>query len=225
MAMKRKPGRPNTIARALFGVPWGRMEPRDRREEVALVLRLSDSERMRFLAQRALDPAFDRTSFATLCGQFNVTYKQVADAYKIIKHSEGLLRASDHLPDLMEQVAVDAKSRSERCLPCNGTGKVLDTVADAKAKKEAEEREEEHEPITRTCVACKGEGKVYIPGEVERLKLVFDMIEPRVRAGVNVNLDLRDTGKSEKLEELAGSVAGIVNGAVVDAEEEPTDAS
>lgn len=204
MPMKRKPGRPNTIARALFGVPWGRMEPRDRREEVALVLRLSDSERMRFLAQRALDPAFDRTSFATLCGQFNVTYKQVADAYKIIKHSEGLLRASDHLPDLMEQVAVDAKSKTMKCFPCNGTG----TISDGKP-----------------CKDCKGTGTQYIPGEVERLKLVFDMIEPRVRAGVNVNLDLRDTGKSEKLEELAGSVAGIVNGVVVDVEEEPTDAS
>lgn len=217
--MRKPTGRPNTIARALFGVPWGRMEPRERREEVALVLRLSDSEKMRFLAQHALDPIHDRTSFATLCDKFNVSYKQVAEAYKTVKQSEGLLRAASHLPDLMEQVAVDAKSKTEQCFPCSGTGHVLDATADAKAKKEAEERGEEHEPVTRVCTVCKGIGKVYIPGEVERLKLVFDMIEPRVKAGVNVTIDQR--GQNASIDDLRGSISGIIEGNAQPQAEEP----
>lgn len=219
MPMKRKVGRPNTVARALFGVPWGRMEPRERREEVALVLRLSDSEKMRFLAQHALDPIHDRTSFATLCDKFNVSYKQVANAYKEVKQSEGLLKAASHLPALMEQVAVDAKSKTEECFPCGGTGKILDSVADTKAKKEAEERGEEHEPITKVCGVCKGNGTIYIPGEVERLKLVFDMIEPRVK-GPAINIDLSNHEKSERLEDLASSVSGIVDGTAKEVSDE-----
>jgi hypothetical protein len=174
------------------------MEPRERREEVALVLRLSESEKMRFLAQHALDPIHDRTSFATLCDKFNVSYKQVADAYKTVKQSEGLLRAASYLPDLMEQVAVDAKSRTNKCFPCSGTG----TISDGKP-----------------CKECKGTGTVYIPGEVERLRLVFDMIEPRVKAGVNVTIDQR--GQNASIDDLRGSISGIIEGNAQPQAEEP----
>jgi hypothetical protein len=191
MPPARKKGRAqaNPIARALFGVPWGRMEPRERREEVALVLRRSDSEKLRFLAERALDPTHDRTSFATLCSQFDLSYKQIAQAYKEIKHSEGLLRVADHIPALMEQVAVDAKSKTDRCFTCAGSG----TVSDGKP-----------------CKDCQGKGTRYTPGEVERLKLVFDMIEPRHKPGISVNIDQR--GQQASTDDLRGSISGIIEG-------------
>jgi hypothetical protein len=184
----KRPGRPNTIARELFGVPWGKMEPRDRRQEVALVLNLSPDQRMRFLAQHALDPVFDRTSFATLCDKFNVSYVQVAKAYKELKHSEGLLRAADHLPEIMEQVAQDAKGKTQACPKCNG-------------------KTEEG----KVCPACSGSGTVYVAAEVERLRLLFDMVEPRQK-GPSVNIDLRNTDKTEKLSDLYATVDGIVEG-------------
>ena len=119
-----------------------------------------------------------------------------------LKQSEGLLKASSHLPEIYEQVAIDAKSRTEDCPACDGTGQVT------------------KDDVSVPCKRCKGKGSIYIPGEVERLRLLFDMVEPRVKAGgAVVNLDLRDIKQNERLEDLSSSVAPILAGEVVKPDE------
>lgn len=212
--------RKRTIARQLFGLPSGRIhESKEERELVAVTLALSADPRMKRLSSDCLSPSHRGTSFAGLCDQAQIEYRDVERELKAISKSQGFIRISQHLPDLMEQSAVDARSRYEKCWPCKGEGVVDDVVAMAKAVKEATERGEDKDSvdrITKVCDACHGEKRRYVVGEVDRLKLVFETMGLIGKGGININnhLDLRQTGQSEGLEDLYGSVSNILEGEV-----------
>lgn len=196
-----RPGRgrasKKTIARELFGVPWGKMEKPEDRLSVALVLRLSSNDTIRRLAIDALDPLLHSSSFATLIVRHGLDIRTVSHEYTLLKKAEGALRAANHLPDLMEQAAIDARSRHELCMRCEGKGEV-------EGQKKGDPR--------KVCPICKGEGEVYVPGEVERLKLLFETFNLTSKsAGVQVNIDQRKMS-DETLEDLAQSVAPIIEG-------------
>src|SRR6266446_1300555 len=109
----------------------------------------------------------------------------------------------------MEQSAIDARSRLEPCWTCEKTGLVTDMEAVARAWKEAETRGEAKstvDRITKTCGVCHGEKQIYIMGDIDRQKLVFETFGLIGKnGGFNVNLDLRRTDQSEGLEELSQS--------------------
>jgi len=202
---KRYPDRSAKLAKAIFGVPWGRMESREDREAIALVLLRSDSDKLQALAQEALLPQFKQSSFATLCNKFGVSFKEVATAYMAVKKDEGFMRVANHLPDLMEETAEAARNTWERCTDCDGKG-ALETV-DKKSGR-----------IKRVvCKPCRGLGKVYVLGNTERLELIFEnwVSDKRIGPGVNVNLDLRSTGRREALEDTSAAV-----GTILDAQED-----
>jgi hypothetical protein len=103
---------------------------------------------------------------------------------------------AEHLPALMEETAVEAKSRDERCRTCQGTGRIT------------------KDDVELECTRCEGKGTVHILGSVDRLKLVFDTFGLTGKAGGPlVAIDLRGKpGKGESLADLAGSLDGIVTG-------------
>lgn len=207
-------GQARATALALFGVPSGKMERPADRENIALVLRMSGDERMRAIARDAMDPLWSTKSFAAIVEMRGANWHDVADEYKKIKKAEGIIRAADHLPALMEQVAVDAASRDKRCRICKGKGKVPDHKAMAASKKEADARGEEFtEEIWLECENCEGSGKVYVLGDTERLKLMFDTFGLTGKnTGTLVNLDLRNVKSNEGLSSLAASIAPILDG-------------
>ena len=188
MAAKHK----RQIARHLFGQSR-LMESPAQRELMAATLALSSDPRMRDLAARTLSPSMRGTSFATICDDLSLSWSQVEQEFRSIKKSEGYIRASQHLPELMEQSAVDAKGKMQPCRTCKATGKVGDDI----------------------CTVCWGRNEIYVPGEIDRQKLVFETFGLIGKnGGFNVNLDLRRVDQSEGLEELSQSVAGILEGKV-----------
>jgi hypothetical protein len=148
------------IARKLFGKTTGMMESPEDRLLVSTTLAYSDDPRMRDLAQRALSPSMNGTSFARIVGDLSLTWRQVEAEYKSLMKSQGAIRQYQHLPDLMEQSAIDARSRMEPCRRCDETGAIFEGKDDDK--------------VSKVCPSCHGEKQVYIPGEVDRLKLVFE---------------------------------------------------
>ena len=101
-----------------------------------------------------------------------------------------------HLPEIMEQTALDAKSQVADCPKCKGMGQI-----DGKGG-------------VQDCPACAGKGTTYIMGDAERLKLVFETFGLSGKGGgVNVNLDLRKPPEPhEGLHDLAQSLGPILEG-------------
>lgn len=203
VSKRRFRGQALATARQLFGVPWGKMERKEDRESVALVLRLSPNPRMQMLASQALDPLFKHTSFAKLAENLGLNYHSLSTEFKEIKRSEGFIRAAQHLPEIMEQVALDSKSTWQKCRTCEGTGEAMEGKGD------------DARPVV--CAKCNGKGQVYVLGDVDRLKLTLEMFQLTGKGGgLNVNLDLRQPpAANESMSALSESIAPILDGTVV----------
>lgn len=198
---RRVKGQAAKAAHALFAVGKRRkLESDAQRTTMALALRMSTDDRMRALARDAVDPIHRFTAFTTLAEKLGLTYEDVAKEFTTIRKSEGLIRMAEHLPALMEETAVEAKSRDEQCRTCRGSNPA--------------------------CKDCGGTGTVHVLGSVERLKMVFDTFGlTGGKGGPMVNIDLRGKpARGESLADLAGSLDGIVSGSARvrdDADEEP----
>ncbi len=199
---QRRKGRARTNAMMLFGVEGRRtMETPEDRALIARTLERSSDPKMRTLAKRALDPIERGTSFALLIEREAMNFHHVADEYKALMKAEGLMRQAQHLPVLLEQTALDAMSREEKCRACGGTGKV-----ERKGKGDAEATEV-------VCDKCDGTGTKYVLGDIERLKLIYATHGlTGGGAGVHVNLDLRKQEPGESMEDLSRSVSSLLEG-------------
>lgn len=227
-------GTARTTALKLFGIP-GKMERPSDRENICLILRHSPNPRVQSLCRMAADPIHKHTSFATLAENLALNYHDLAKEYKDIQRSMGYVRAAAHLPDLMEQVAIDAKSVWKTCKRCKGAKVITITPSpkEVKALKASEEymqaiADGDKEIISRIdllaaphevdCPSCDGEGKFYQLGDVDRLRMALEMfsLTGKGGGGVAVNLDLRSTDKPESLESLSESIGPLLEGKVID---------
>ena len=220
---KRKvKGQARQTAMQLFGVPGKncKMETPEQRAEVAEILAFSPDPKIRELVRQCRMPELRQTSFASLAESLGLNFYMIADEIKLIQRSEGFIRMARHLPEIMEQTAVDAKSQWCDCSVCGGIGKVDVSVLcePCGGKKGNTECEQCHGKgkygEIQDCLSCKGKGLVYIMGDAERLKLVFETFGLSGKGGgVNVNLDLRKPPEShEGLHDLAQSLGPILEG-------------
>jgi len=214
---RRTRGTARTTARKLFGTTGEKtMETSEQREHMALVLARSSDERMRRLASEAMLPELKGSSFAKLAERLGLNFHMISEEYRAIKKSEGYIAAARHLPEIMEQVAEEAKSRVEVCETCDGLGNVPDIKAfdELCAVADARQTARPTEAPRMKCKNCKGAGEIFIQGDVDRLKLVFDTFGLTGKGGgVNVNLDLRrPPDPHESMADLSASIAPILEG-------------
>ena len=183
-----------------------KMETPEQRETIALVFRLSDKPAIQALASDAMNPIFKRTSFAALAERHALNIHMLSDEFKAIMRSDGLMRAAQHLPEIIEQVAVDAKSRDVKCKACKGAGTVVRVVKGEEGEPDIEERD--------PCDKCDGKGTVYQLGDADRLKMIFETFGLTGKGGgVNI-LNLTKVGGSESMSELSESIAPLLEGSV-----------
>ena len=125
-------------------------------DELSPTLIHSGDPRARQLAETLLDPAYRHHSFGKLCERAGISGREVVDLFRKYKIDEGIVRMAQHLPDVLEDAAIDAKSSMGCCRRCDGLGSV---------------------PLTeggdRECPLCFGTGQVRIPGDKDARALVF----------------------------------------------------
>lgn len=105
-----------------------------------------------------------KTSLLQLCRKLGIRWDEMVDFHRNFNVQQGLLRASNHLPHVMEDVAVDAKSRVQGCTRCDGAGKLPDPSLSA----------EDGVHLTKDCPDCEGTGKVRVPGDQGARNLMFE---------------------------------------------------
>lgn len=231
---RRSKGQARRNAMQLFGVKRGsKMEDPKVRQDMALILRLSQHDRFRALANMALSPIYEKHAFTTLMEKLQITYHDISTEYKALQTSLGFIRAADHIPDLMEQTAEDALHKEITCVHCKGKGevKVYDYTAIDKARATLAENiglQRESDPEMEllaegkaTCCKCKGRGVVEVKGDPDKLRTIFETFGLTAKGGglaLNVNVPINMPNQS--LAELSKDVQPIMDGGtIIDAEE------
>lgn len=210
----------------------GRVIPRDPLKDEALqrfinnvdedALRVAleeakDPKYQTFLRAR-MDPHYKNVSFMTMCRKFDISIADIDDLYRKSQIHVGMIRSSNHIPKLMEDIAIDAESRMAYCTRCDGTGTVREVQEyDERGGSGASSSRSEDDAERggdRVCPMCKGTREVRIAGDRTARDLVYESIGligkkgPLVAIQTNIGIDgeLGDIlSKSQRV--LAGSTS------------------
>jgi len=145
------------------------------KDEVLNALKWSDNAQMKQLLGYMLQPR--PLNFLTACMKSEVTLNQLIDLYSNYQRITGVMRMSQHIPQVFEDVAIDAKSKMASCPRCDGYGVIEDLSAEHRKGKK---------PPTRKCPVCKGIKEVRVPGDKLARELVFESLEMTGKKGPSV---------------------------------------
>ena len=124
------------------------------RDEMVGALYSSTDERAVRLLQMMGDPAFANFSLGKLCQRVGLTSIDLLNAFRNFQLLRGIIEMSRVAPEVMANVAEDARSRMEICKGCQGKGMIN----------------------ARRCPQCQGEGQVRVPGNYRARKLMFQTL-------------------------------------------------
>lgn len=114
----------------------------------------------------------------------------------------GLLKMSEHMPAIMEDVAIDARSADETCLTCSGEGQLDHATGKG-----------DQATVTRiVCRDCRGHGTIRIKGDTENRKLAMEITGmSRKGAGVVINQSIGTPAMgTESFESLIGRAGKVI---------------
>jgi hypothetical protein len=123
---------------------------------------LQDKEDLRFqtLFGMMVDPAYQRHSFYKLCRKAGISLLEISQIYVDGQRHLGLIQMMEDLPQIMKDVASDAKNATQPCPRCDAFG-VLNYIKDEKREK-------------RTCPLCHGAKEIKLSGDRHARELLFE---------------------------------------------------
>lgn len=122
-----------------------------------MILGESEDEKLQTFLILMHDPAYARYGFSTLARKCRLTLQRLQEVYTDGMRHLGLLRMASHLPQVMEDVAIDAENTLTTCPRCDG---LMVTPFG--------------ENGTRPCPQCEGTGKVKHMGDKHARDLMFE---------------------------------------------------
>jgi hypothetical protein len=128
------------------------------RPDLETAMLVSGDKRFHRLNDSFHDPAYRKTSPATLCRKIGISLKDLLDLWHQFNADLASMAMATRLSKIMEQIAVDALSQEKPCPLCDG------------------ERAGEFSALRRTCHACDGAGKVRVPGDADSRRTVYEIM-------------------------------------------------
>lgn len=122
------------------------------KDELLLALEQSDKVPLIEVAKSLCDPA---VTILGACKKHKVTLMDLVSCFQEFKHAEGIIRMMNHVPQVLEDVAIDAKSKTEPCPRCDASG--LEPNTDE-----------------TPCKLCRGQGEVRVKGDDTARQLLFE---------------------------------------------------
>ena len=217
MPPKRKRHRRESKAKfreMIFGPPVeGRSivshsETLESRRELVIALDGHSDPRIQQVADMAADPHYGDKTVASIARSLGLSSKHIAEAYRDGKIQEGIVRTFKHLPEVMEDVAIDAKSKWRMCKTCKGSGvyrdpdlqQAIEDIPDGDDRGEAKGLVK-----TSECFDCSGQGKVRVVGDADARKLVFETAKLTGQRGPLVAQQFNRLDGTESFESLMSS--------------------
>lgn len=152
--------------------------------ELKQALELSNDPKYQLLLAALNDPRFSNCSFSTLCRKCRMSLQDVVEIWRSHLQVKGIVKMMVHMPSVMEDVAIDSKSKMVTCNVCQGVGKLRGKEVNMK-----------HDPI---CPECHGDGVVRLLGDKDARLLAFETVGLKKGAGITniVNVDNRQGAPS-----------------------------
>jgi hypothetical protein len=144
-------------------------------------LQLNNDPRYTMLLAALNNPRFSSFSFSELCRRCKMSIQDVVEVWRNHLKTQGLVRMMGHMPDIMEDVAVDSKSKMVTCDKCQGKGKLEGQVVNNLK-----------DPI---CPECHGDGTVRIQGDKDARLLAFETVGLRKSGAVVTNVNMMNFNK------------------------------
>jgi hypothetical protein len=165
---------------------------------------LSGNDKYATFLHALYDASYARCSFPTLLRKFNISLHEAQSLYTDHMRCLGLLAMSNHLPEIMEDVAEDALSHMQACPRCDG-------------EKFVESMRGDEENVTKACPECNGSGKVRVIGDSHARDLVFESMRLiRQRGGplvtIQQNIGTANDGLNASLESVLKLTQAITMG-------------
>lgn len=209
VARKQPPRRDKVFRRLEASVP---------RDEWIQALGTSGDERAIHLMERMLDPNLGRASLPRLAADVGLTYAQALQIITKHRLGQGLLRMSAHVPQVLEDVAVDSKSREVTCGSCRGykvggiaVVAITESVHDPDTKRNVvvQKLDDEGRPMWERCLTCDGTGTLRKVGDADARKLLFETMKLTGRNAPLVVQQFNAAGAS--MEDAVASVADAID--------------
>ena len=152
---------------------------------------------------------YPRHTLSLACRRSNVSLQELNDLWRKHQFARGLIKVSDQLPEILEDTAIDARSRFDVCDFCDGTGEKTRT------------RIIDGGPVTETeiCPKCKGAREIRLPGDAESRKQIFEMTGLTGKTSPLVAIQ-QNTFIGDTLDDTLSAAQKILTGPVIDVEAE-----
>lgn len=178
------------------------LEAHVNRDQLGELLGISDDERIIRLVTFLLSPdkQVQGRSLAKLAQMCELSYAELLRAISQSRVSEGVLRMSAKVPEVMSSVADNACNREVACKDCRGTGEVPD-------KRKGKRGE------YRACMVCNRTGKVIIPGDIHSQKVIFEAVGLTNRKSplFNINMAGDRPGELPSVESEMGGLGKVLD--------------
>jgi hypothetical protein len=172
IGQRRKPGRPLT-RQDKNGRPMPVRADRDRlmkgffeavpRGPLEEAMQVSGDKKFYRLYDALHDDAYRNTSPGTLCRKFGISWLDLMDLWRKYNRDLGMMIMANHLPQVLDDISVDALRRECVCPRCDGVGQVGETGD------------------TRPCPVCDGRRTIWVPGDPTARKLVLAVMRLKCR--------------------------------------------
>jgi hypothetical protein len=164
------------------------------RDELTDILDGVADQRLQMFLGMMHDPAHSNKSLAKIARECNVTFIELSDLIRKNRVAEGMIRMTQHVPDIMQGVAEDALSTQEFCPKCQGIGSVFDPL----------NKNDDGGQVPMDCPQCKGTGEIRKSGDAGARKLVFEAIGLTGKQGplVAVQNNTLNVGDDDDLESV-----------------------
>jgi hypothetical protein len=163
--------------------------------ELKMALQTSNDPKYGMLLAAINDPRFNNCSFTTLCKKCRMSLQDIVDIWRNHQKTKGLVKMMAHMPDIMEDVAVDSKSRIVICNRCQGEGRLQEGMVNRQSN-----------PI---CPDCHGDGKIRIQGDKDARNLAFETVGLKKNSGgVNIT-NINSQAGVPSLEDQLASIDNV----------------
>ena len=165
------------------------------REPIAKALLSNSDLRIQSFAAQLVDPGNANTTMSRIAEKLGLKWDDIVEAFRKSKIAEGNLRMFQHIPQIMEDTAIDSKSKLKMCPMCEGKGKSGE----------------------QDCMECEGTGRVRVAGNTEARKIVFESAGLIGKKGPLFALQqFNNLDGSESFEELVGATQKVLGPAKVE---------
>jgi hypothetical protein len=196
-----------------------RLEASVPREEWLAACESSTDERATMLLARLMDPAYRKHSLPTLAKEVGLTYPQVLKMVTQHRLDQGLLRMSAHVPQVLEDVAIDSLSKDVTCGACRGfkvddvaVVAVTEGVLDPETKRTVivQKLDDEGRPVWERCLVCDGAGTLRKVGDKAARELMFETLQLTGKRGPMIAQQFINAG-GQSVEDALDTVASVLD--------------